>query len=400
VGYIGLGYGEISRGANRWPPCLNGLRTVCAVALLTVATYAAAVEMRGDHPDTYVVQKGDTLWDIAGRFLKRPWLWPEIWQANPQIKNPHLIYPGDVISLAYLDRVAVQPGPATRGADHRRAAVRGRAVPEEPAVVDQFDQLPYVVGLEEDRLRASQGQVVYVKGWNTRSRASATRSCARPALHAPGPHGVLRHLPSRMTSTIAATASIDYENYWTDAVVAGQRQRTARLRDDAETTGTLTRGEVGGIEASTCCWTTRAAKCASAIAWSRWQAQPYDLQFFPHAPKQQFEYGRARVLAVSDMLSTADRTTSSRCRSVPAKASTTARCSPSGASAATVDRVEVRRNRSEDLFGDAVQGAPAGRIRRPRDGVPHLRQGQLRPGHGQHQAHRVGYELKHPDARY
>src|SRR5512133_1633258 len=84
---------------------------VAAVALLTVATYAAAVEMRGDHPDTYVVKRGDTLWDIAGRFLKRPWLWPEVWQANPQIRNPHLIYPGDVISLAYLNRVAVQPGP-------------------------------------------------------------------------------------------------------------------------------------------------------------------------------------------------------------------------------------------------------------------------------------------------
>ena len=69
-------------------------------ALLTVATYAAAVDLRGDHPDTYVVQRGDTLWDIAGRFLKRPWLWPEIWQANPQVQNPHLIYPGDVLSLA------------------------------------------------------------------------------------------------------------------------------------------------------------------------------------------------------------------------------------------------------------------------------------------------------------
>src|SRR5688572_15836290 len=94
---------------------LNPIRTVLTAALLTVATYAVAVEMRGDHPDTYVVKRGDTLWDIAGRFLKRPWLWPEIWQANPQIRNPHLIYPGDVISLAYLDRIASEPGPRTDG---------------------------------------------------------------------------------------------------------------------------------------------------------------------------------------------------------------------------------------------------------------------------------------------
>ena len=92
-------------------PRARGVRTMLAVALLTVASFAAAVELRGDHPDTYVVKRGDTLWDIAGRFLQRPWLWPEIWQANPQVKNPHLIYPGDVLSLAYLDRVAVQPGP-------------------------------------------------------------------------------------------------------------------------------------------------------------------------------------------------------------------------------------------------------------------------------------------------
>src|SRR5690606_36310670 len=94
----------------------NALRTGEAVAMLSVATYAAAQGLRGDHPDTYVVLRGDTLWDIAGRFLQKPWLWPEIWQANPQIANPHLIYPGDVISLAYLNRVGVTPGPRIEGA--------------------------------------------------------------------------------------------------------------------------------------------------------------------------------------------------------------------------------------------------------------------------------------------
>src|SRR5678815_2184834 len=142
----------------------QALRTVFVVAMLTVATYAAAVEMRGDHPDTYVVKRGDTLWDIAGRFLKRPWLWPEIWQANPQIANPHLIYPGDVISLAYLDRLGVQPGPRQDAPINAIPLSDVERFLKDLHVVDQFDQMPYVVGLEDDRLRSSHGQVAYIRG--------------------------------------------------------------------------------------------------------------------------------------------------------------------------------------------------------------------------------------------
>jgi len=52
-------------------------------------------------PTRYTVKRGDTLWDISAMFLRDPWLWPEIWQVNPQVENPHLIFPGDVLALTY-----------------------------------------------------------------------------------------------------------------------------------------------------------------------------------------------------------------------------------------------------------------------------------------------------------
>ena len=55
-----------------------------------------------EHPQTYIVQKGDTLWDISSHFLRDPWYWPEIWYKNPQVENPHLIYPGDELAIVYI----------------------------------------------------------------------------------------------------------------------------------------------------------------------------------------------------------------------------------------------------------------------------------------------------------
>ena len=63
---------------------------------------AETVVYEPEHPQTYIVQEGDTLWDISSVFLRDPWYWPEIWFKNPQVENPHLIYPGDTLAIIYI----------------------------------------------------------------------------------------------------------------------------------------------------------------------------------------------------------------------------------------------------------------------------------------------------------
>ncbi|CAH0532276.1 hypothetical protein VST7929_00088 [Vibrio stylophorae] len=78
-------------------------RVILFSCLFFLPFMGSAIELKSGHPEKYTVKKGDTLWDIAGTFLNEPWLWPKLWHANPDIVNPHLIYPGDVITLIWVD---------------------------------------------------------------------------------------------------------------------------------------------------------------------------------------------------------------------------------------------------------------------------------------------------------
>jgi len=148
------------------------------VAMLALPLAAQEIELRSDHPDEYIVREGDTLWDISGRFLERPWQWPAIWQANPQIDNPHLIYPGDRISLVYVDgqpRLIVNGGrrlsPEIRRSDASGpvTTVAYSAIEpflDKPRVVgsDELAGLPYIVANEDGRFASAEPYRAFVRG--------------------------------------------------------------------------------------------------------------------------------------------------------------------------------------------------------------------------------------------
>ncbi|MCF3523751.1 LysM peptidoglycan-binding domain-containing protein [Stenotrophomonas maltophilia] len=270
-------------------------RTVVAAAMLTVAAYATAVEVNGGHPDTYVVRKGDTLWDIAARFLQKPWLWPEIWQANPQIANPHLIYPGDVLSLAYLDRVTVsQAGPRQEAPIDAIPLAQVEPFLKQLSVVDSIKQLPYVVGLEDSRLRVSGGDTVYVRLAD--AQVGQRWAVVRPTV---------RYAQPKPTEDLTANGDVTpgSGNLWKAYNAPNARRGVLGYELAQVAIGTITQIAGGKVEASTLVLDKndggREVRAGDRLVPV--EAKPYDLQFIPHVPAAGVEGVDVRVLAVTDM---------------------------------------------------------------------------------------------------
>lgn len=158
------------------------------LAFLSLASISIAdtVTLNPDRPDEYVVQKGDTLWDISARFLQEPWYWPTIWQGNPQIEDPHLIYPGDVVSLKFKDGQPIltvnASGMGVNGRNVKLSPVvryydNDDAIPSIPVdAIQQFltrprvvtdeemDKWPYVISSYDQHLISGAGNKLYVRG--------------------------------------------------------------------------------------------------------------------------------------------------------------------------------------------------------------------------------------------
>ena len=145
---------------------------------------AEIVPLAAGAPQEYIVKEGDTLWDIAATFLRDPWYWPEVWYVNPQVENPHLIYPGDVLGLVTIDgqqRITNVSSPA-RIATYRvspvaRASALNESITSIPyeqisaflskGLVIEKDQaagLPYILATRGDHMMASAGNEIYIRG--------------------------------------------------------------------------------------------------------------------------------------------------------------------------------------------------------------------------------------------
>ncbi|NDP49535.1 MAG: LysM peptidoglycan-binding domain-containing protein, partial [Sulfuriferula multivorans] len=158
-----------------------------ALLLVTTPVLADTLKLQDNAPEKYVVVKGDTLWDISGRFLKDPWRWPQIWNMNrSEIKNPHWIYPGDMV---VLDRSGKEPrlsivkgnaggmqtvklSPGVRATNISNDAIP--AIPisvihpflSQPRVVPQgaFDDAPFILGSNTDRVVLASGDDAFATG--------------------------------------------------------------------------------------------------------------------------------------------------------------------------------------------------------------------------------------------
>jgi hypothetical protein len=153
--------------------------TLLSLTCLSLSAFADDITLQKNYPERYTVVKGDTLWDISGKFLKNPWQWPQIWKMNrAEIKNPHWIYPGDVLVLdtssgspqlkLLHETITLNPGVIEEPLEKKAIFtippnVIGPFL-NHPLLIekDQLDNAPRIIGAQDNRLVLSPGTRVYI----------------------------------------------------------------------------------------------------------------------------------------------------------------------------------------------------------------------------------------------
>ncbi|MBW5432638.1 LysM peptidoglycan-binding domain-containing protein [Vibrio cholerae] len=146
--------------------------------------------LKPNAPTTYTVVKGDTLWDISALYLDSPWLWPKLWQVNPEIENPHLIYPGDKLTLFWRDGQPVLSVKPMRKLSPQVRVLEKQAVP----TVQEGLVLPY---LQSDRLMAKtalQGSVRVIGSSEGRQYLTKQDQLYISGVHSKKKWGIYREL--------------------------------------------------------------------------------------------------------------------------------------------------------------------------------------------------------------
>jgi hypothetical protein len=276
--------------------------------LVTFAVYAAGAQLRASHPDTYTVRRGDTLWDISAKFLSKPWLWPEIWQANPQVRNPHLIYPGDVLNLAFLNGPSLKLEPGVHTGDEAVPAIplsELRMFLKDMRVMKSEDvsSAPYVFGFEEARLRGAVGQNIYVRG--LQAEPGQRWAIVRPT-HvfrgfeqddpADDDSELVGHTLDSDASMVSSPWSEDFRN-------DGHTGRGDDLGVEVSVIGTAETLRTGDVSTLLLLDSTMEIRKGDRVMPV--DDSPYDPYFYPHAPKA--VPAKARVIAFADALDAAGK---------------------------------------------------------------------------------------------